>query len=186
MKRIALFTLLLSFIILWSCGGDDDDMDDSTDVSLSSVADGEGRIVTTGNAEATIDGVMTFTSIGISDNDDDSFNFATYALVSDPNGAFITIYWPASEGESIPNGSYDIGFLDVSIDGNNTPSGRFIQLSVVVDEISYSTFIGTSGTAEVSNATSDNSLDITFTATNLEEFFDELTINASGAVKYRN
>ena len=161
-------------------------MNISTNVSLSDVSEGEGTILTTGNAEATIEGVMILNSFGTSTDDSDPFNFASYTLVGEPNGAFITVYWPSGEGEIMPNGSYDVGFLDASIDGNNTPSGRFIQVSVTVDEISYSSFTGTSGSAAITNATADNSMDLTFTVNNLEEFFDELSINASGAVKYRN
>ena len=176
--------LLLSFMLLWACGGDEEEMDPSSEVSLDAIADGDGRITTTGNAEATIDGTIVLNTTGTAEIEEILFNLVSYTLVGTTNSAFITIYWPASEGEMIPTGSYDVDFADASFEGA-APTSRFIQLSVVVDEIVYSSFIDTNGTATVTNVTSNNGLDLEFEVNNLEEFFAEVAINATGVLKYR-
>ena len=183
-KSHILIFLLFALLFNVSCNNSDDVT--TVSVTLDTVSEGEGIVQTSGNATATISGTMTLNSVSSSVGNDSGWNFASYTLVSDPNGAFITVYWPASEGNDLPNGSYEIGFLDASTDENNTPSGRFVDVSVVVDQTSYSSFLGVSGSATVTNATSDYDMDLVFTANGLEEFFDEVTINAQGALKYRN
>ena len=183
-NRILLFIMLITPLIT-SCGDDDDDEGNnpSTSVTLGDIAEGNGRIVTTGDKSVTIDGVMTLSTTGSASFSGNDFYTANYALVSDPNGAFVQVYWPQADGEVMPSGNYAIA-LD-NADPNNPPSGRFVSLSVVVDGTSYSTWTGTTGSAEISNTNANYELDMSFTANGLEEFFDDLELNASGALKYR-
>lgn len=186
MNKLQKLLMAIFMIALFSCGDDDNDVSkDSSlsDLSLTDVSDGQAIINTTGNIEATVSGSVQLTTTGTETlNDVITFYVASYTITDGSNNAFVNVYWPESEGELMPSGDYQIAFANL----NNPPSDRFVSVSVFVEDISYSTFTGSSGSATISEVNVDYEMDLIFEAEGLEQFFDDVMINAVGAVKYRN
>jgi hypothetical protein len=187
MKTTIKMLAMVMTMLLWSCGEEEEDVnpDEQNDgkiaVSLSEVSEGNAIIRTSGNSEAEISGPVRLTTLGQGSADGQEFYQYEYAIEVDAGAVYITINWPQSEGELMPSGDYAVNFGNL----DDYPTERFIQLSAFIDAISYSTWLGTTGSGTITNTNADAEFDLEFEAQGLEEFFDEVSIDMAGAVKYR-
>jgi len=181
-----LFALLISLaFVSISCSSEsDDEMDDSFD--FSTVADGEGLVNVSGEANLAISGVTSIETFGTVKSNPDTpeekvFNIREYKIEdTNDNIIFIDVYWPEADGEDMPEGSYTVTGANLA----NFPSDRFIVINISVDEGFFATSLRTSGTANVANTGANFQASITFDVEDLETSFDETFVNAVGGANF--
>lgn len=172
---------------LWSCGEDDENVNpedaSSVDgaVSLADVPEGRGVVQVTGNIEAEVSGEIRIYTTGEGTVDDYEYYKNEYVIESGEDEIYIDVYWPRADGAVMPEGDYMVELADLT----DFPRTRFINVTVFVEQSAYSPWIETTGEAVIASTNADAELDIVFSVEGLEEFINEVSVNADGAAKFR-
>jgi hypothetical protein len=190
-QKLSCLSLIFPLIVLVvSCGEDDPSKDvDNASFNFEALAEGKGQIILeSSEGTVSIEGIATLETFGVSSvNDGPRFKEINYSIeVEEGSDRFsLTVYWPESEGDDMPEGQYPIKAANLT----NFPSSKFVEVLISADGIESfgpDFTVENSGFVEISNASQDYySMDFTMDAIGLVQFFDDATASATGGAKFR-